>query len=116
MCASIRPPGAETALGKSDRSEIGFVFADAPESELREVKFDSIGNLTFEILPGHERWKVGAARVYPVETDILAIWPHAHLRAVAVRYDAFYPDGTSELLLDVPNYARLSRLVVCGAD
>ncbi len=151
-CASIRPPGAETALGKfsdsslgcialgaeshlmepgyamklepgstiefsmhynkeagegsgfSDRSEIGFVFADAPESELREVRFDSIGNLAFEIPPGHERWKVGAARVYPVETDILALWPHAHLRAVAVRYDAFYPDGTSDLLLDVPYY------------
>ena len=152
MCASIRPPGGATALGKfsdsslgcialgaeshlmepgyamklepgstiefsmhynkeagegsgfSDRSEIGFVFADVPESELREVKFDSIGNLTFEIPPGHERWKVGAARVFPVETDILALWPHAHLRSVAVRYDAFYPDGTTEVLLDVPNY------------
>ena len=90
--------------GFHDRSEIGFVFADAPESELREVKFDSIGNLTFEIPPGHDRWKVGAARVFPVETDLLALWPHAHLRAVAVRYDAYYPDGTTEVLLDVPNY------------
>ena len=152
MCASVRPPGGATALGKfsdsslgcialgaeshlmepgyamklepgstiefsmhynkeagegsgfSDRSEIGFVFAEAPESELREVKFDSIGNLTFEIPPGHERWKVGAARVFPVETDLLALWPHAHLRSVAVRYDAYYPDGTTEVLLDVPNY------------
>ena len=90
--------------GFYDRSEIGFVFADAPENELREVKFDWIGNLIFEIPPGRERWKVGAARVFPVETDILALWPHAHLRAVAVRYDAFYPDGTTEVLLDVPNY------------
>jgi len=152
MCASVRPPGGQSALGKfsdssigcialgaeshlmesgyamrlepgsviefsmhynkeagpgsgfSDRSEIGFIFSDLPEEEIREVKFDSIGNLTFEIPPGHERWKVGSARVYPVDTDILALWPHAHLRASAVRYDAFYPDGTTELLLDVPNY------------
>ena len=90
--------------GFYDRSELGFVFADAPESELRKVEFDSIGNLTFEIPPGHDRWKVGAARVFPVETDLLALWPHAHLRSVAVRYDAFYPDGTTEVLLDVPNY------------
>ena len=35
---------------------------------------------------------------------MLTYWPHAHLRAVAARYTAFYPDGTEELLLDVPHY------------
>ena len=35
---------------------------------------------------------------------LLNLWPHAHLRAVASRYVAYYPDGTEELLLDVPNY------------
>ena len=30
--------------------------------------------------------------------------PHMHLRGSAAKYTAFYPDGTSELLLDVPKY------------
>ena len=38
------------------------------------------------------------------DTTILALWPHAHLRATASQYRAFYPDGTEELLLDVPRY------------
>lgn len=89
--------------GFYDQSEIGFIFADEDEV-VREVKYDPIGNLTFEIPPGQERWKVGAAMLFPVETDILALWPHGHLRAVSARYEAFYPDGSKELLLDVPNY------------
>jgi len=30
--------------------------------------------------------------------------PHLHLRGVACRYTAHYPDGTSEVLLDIPTY------------
>ena len=30
--------------------------------------------------------------------------PHMHLRGKSFRYEARYPDGTSEILLDVPKY------------
>ena len=30
--------------------------------------------------------------------------PHMHLRGKAFRYEAVYPDGTTEMLLDVPHY------------
>ncbi len=89
--------------GFEDQSMLAFHFADEDE-EVREISYDPIGNLTFEIPPGQERWKIGAARYFPVETDLLALWPHAHHRAVAARYEAVYPDGSRELLLDVPNY------------
>ena len=41
-----------------------------------------------------------------MEEDIyvLTYWPHGHLRAKAARYTATYPDGRTELLLDVPAY------------
>jgi mono/diheme cytochrome c family protein len=87
--------------GFHDQSELGFHFA---EGDVREVRFDPIGSTTFEIPPGQERWKVGAARYFSVDSDLLALWPHAHHRAVAARYEAVYPDGTRELLLDVPEY------------
>ena len=85
-----------------DRSEIGFRFAKQPPEHV--VKYDPIGNVSFEIPPGHERWKVGAARVFEKDTHLLTIWPHGHLRTTAARYEAFYPDGRSQVLLDVPEY------------
>ena len=89
--------------GFDDQSRIAFHFAEEGE-EVRPISYDPIGNMTFEIPPGQERWKVGAARVFPVETDLLALWPHGHHRAAGARYEAIYPDGSRELLLDVPNY------------
>jgi hypothetical protein len=34
----------------------------------------------------------------------MGFMPHLHLRGIAARYTAFYPDGTEEVLLDVPKY------------
>src|SRR5207248_2886230 len=31
-------------------------------------------------------------------------FPHMHLRGKSFRYEALYPDGKSEILLDVPRY------------
>ena len=30
--------------------------------------------------------------------------PHMHMRGKAARFEAFYPDGTTEVLLDVPQF------------
>ena len=41
-----------------------------------------------------------------LEHDMLlvAMFPHMHLRGKSFRYEAEYPDGTTEILLDVPRY------------
>ena len=67
-------------------------------------KNDAIGNRGFQIPSHRENYRVGAARMFDKDTYIVNWWPHAHLRAVASRYTATYPDGTEELLLDVPAY------------
>jgi hypothetical protein len=43
---------------------------------------------------------------YTFEDDmhILSFNPHMHLRGKAARYEITYPNGESEVLLDVPNY------------
>ena len=38
------------------------------------------------------------------DMDLVELFPHMHLRGKAFRYEAKYPDGTSEVLLDVPRY------------
>ena len=36
--------------------------------------------------------------------DLVELFPHMHLRGKAFRYEAKYPDGRTEVLLDVPHY------------
>jgi len=82
--------------------EVGFFV------EKRPVKYkvinDTLYNRGFEIPPNHKNYRIGSSRVLDMDILVLTYWPHAHLRATAARYTAFYPDGREELLLDVPNY------------
>jgi len=84
------------------QSEIGFFLSKEPPRY--QVKNDSLYNRGFEIPPNHPNYRIGSSRVLEKDTLVLNYWPHAHTRAVAARYTAFYPDGTEELLLDVPKY------------
>lgn len=88
--------------GMLDSSQIGFTFSKEPVKH--EVTMEAIGNLVFEVPPGHPNWQVGAAKTFEEDTTILALFPHMHLRGKAAKYVAFYPDGTQETLLEVPEY------------
>ncbi len=95
-----KEPGPGT--GRWDQSLLGLVFNQEPVTH--RVRYDALGNTGFEIPPGVTSWRVGSSKTYLEDTTLLALWPHAHLRAVRARYEAFYPDGTTELLLHVPEY------------
>lgn len=88
--------------GYDNESEIGFYFAKGPVKHV--VASRAIGNRSFEIPPGAESHRVGGVTTLMKDTVVLALWPHAHLRATTARYVAVYPDGRRELLLDVPRY------------
>ena len=88
--------------GYWNQAEVGFYFAKGP-IEYR-VQSKSIGTTGFEIPPLKENYRIGAAETLQKDTLYLAYWPHAHLRAKAARYTATYPDGHTEVLLDVPRY------------
>ena len=88
--------------GETVRSEVGFFFAD--EEPRYKVINDAIGNRGFEVPPNHPSYRVGSSRVLEKDTMVLTLWPHAHIRAFASRYTATYPDGSEEVLLDVPEY------------
>ena len=95
-----KEPGSGTSF--TSQAEVGFFVEERPV--VHEVITDTLGNNGFEIPPNHPNYRIGMART--IEKDILVLnyWPHAHLRAIAARYTAFYPDGSEELLLDVPRY------------
>jgi hypothetical protein len=62
------------------------------------------GNSGFVIPPHADNHEVLSE--VTLRKDHLMLWmsPHMHLRGKSFRYEAFYPDGTSEILLDVPRY------------
>ena len=94
----------EPAEGSAAWSNPRIAFFAADEPVRHQVINDSLSNRGFEIPPNHPRYRIGSSRVLEKDTLVLTYWPHAHLRATAARYTAFYPDGREELLLDVPHY------------
>ena len=84
--------------------EIAFFVEERPVKY--KVINDSIGNTGFELPPGISDYRIGSGRTFEQDTYLLTYWPHGHLRAKAARYEATYPDGREELLLDVPEYTQ----------
>lgn len=88
---------------QQDRSCVGFKFAD-PKTVKKEVRTLAAANGGFRIPPGAAHHEVEAAHTFTEDTLMLAMFPHMHLRGKAFRYTAHYPDGKTEVLLDVPRY------------
>ncbi len=86
-----------------DRSCIGLVFAD-PHEVTQEVVSVMIANTEFAIPPHAPAHRVEASYRLPLDALLLVMRPHMHLRGRSFRYDAQFPDGRVETLLDVPYY------------
>jgi hypothetical protein len=92
-----------TGAPQEDQCEIGLVFAD-PKTVRKEVVTDMVVNPRFEIPPGDPNYKVEAERVLEQDEEVLVWMPHTHVRGIGFKYEATYPDGKKEVLLDVPQY------------
>ena len=88
---------------QSDRSSVGLVFAD-PKTVRKEVGTWKASTNRFTIPPHAENHRVEAWHTFGEDSLLLAMFPHMHLRGKSFRYEATYPDGTTEILLDVPRY------------
>jgi mono/diheme cytochrome c family protein len=88
--------------GVWDSSQIGFKFAE--EEVTHPIDISAVAHGAMEIPPLVNNWRVGASHTFTEDTWLLSLMPHMHLRGKAATYTAFYPDGTSERLLDVPTY------------
>lgn len=94
------PVGTEQA----DLSSLGLVFA-SPADVTHQVITAAAVETDFAIPPHDGNFAVESqSRPAPVSLQLLAMMPHMHLRGKSFRYEARYPGGTSEILLDVPRY------------
>ena len=88
---------------QTDRSIIGFTFADAATITKRMTSVAAInGNL--RIPPRAADYQAVAQHRFDQDYILFALLPHMHLRGKSFRFEATYPDGRREVLLDVPRY------------
>jgi peroxiredoxin len=94
-----------TPIGKpqTDQTGIGLVFAD-PKKVRQEVATKILLDSHFRIPPRAARFPISQSWQTDDDLLLLAMFPHMHVRGRSFRYEAAYPDGTTEILLDVPAY------------
>jgi mono/diheme cytochrome c family protein len=88
---------------QKDRSMVGLIFAKEPPDKLNITH--PILNNYFKIPAGAGRHKVTACWTPKEDIHLQMMMPHMHVRGAAMEFKAFYPDGRSETLLNVPNYS-----------
>ena len=92
------PVGRETV----DESRIGLYFHEQPPENFyrQEVVVDP----TIRIPPNEARHAETAYYKFPKEAWLHDLVPHAHYRGVASKFELIKPDGSTEVVLSVPNY------------
>ena len=93
-----------TATGKAetDRSRLGLYLSKEPPE--RELQSGVLIHFAFRIPPGDREYVTSKSRRFDQDVLLYSMNPHMHLRGKWMRYTARYPDGTEEVLLNVPNY------------
>ncbi|MBX9791625.1 MAG: redoxin domain-containing protein [Pirellulales bacterium] len=88
---------------QDDISYLGVKFCDVSQVKY-EVSAGMAINLSFRIPPGDPDYKVTASYRFRRDAMLMGVNPHMHLRGKAFRYEALYPDGTREILMDCPKF------------
>lgn len=90
-------------IARRDLTHVGFQFAD-PASVHRVASARRAINVMFQIPPHAAEYEATARYEFPREAVLLSMTPHMHVRGKSFRYDAIFPDGRRQTLLDVPRW------------
>lgn len=89
---------------QEDLSSVGFLFTQA-DKVTHEILTLHAGTGDFELKPFTDNQIVTArSAASPKDLQLLAMSPHMHLRGKSFKYEALLPDGSREVLLNVPHY------------
>lgn len=93
-----------TPIGKAveDRTRIGLIFAEQPPEH--EVRVTAFAKPRLRIPAGAADHVESTQRKLSSDYTITGFMPHLHTRGKSFRYEVRYPDGRTEVLLDVPRY------------
>lgn len=86
-----------------DRSTLGLRFCKADQVKQR-VESGMAINFLLMIPPNNGNRTIQASHVFLEDQQLLTLTPHMHVRGKAFRYEAVYPNGEKEIILDIPRY------------
>ncbi|MBI1248997.1 redoxin domain-containing protein [bacterium] len=97
MQIHYHPSGKAT----KDRSKVGIYFVDKPKQEAFAIW---ASNLELDIPPGEKNYVAKAQYKVPADVTLLSCIPHMHLLGQTMHVTAQFPDGTTQELVDVPQW------------
>ena len=92
-----------TGTPQTDRTEVGFVFANEPP-EHPLWRFDSSAYL-FLIPPGEPNQEVSHCTTFQKDVLLMSYVAHMHFRGKDMRFELERPGGHRETVLFIPNYS-----------
>lgn len=100
-----------TAVGRElvDQSRFGLYFSDEPPA--RVLTRTAVMNGDFVIPPGTREFPVSATTMISRDSYLYSFAPHMHFRGKRIKFTAYYPDGSREVLLSIPNFQHNWQMV-----
>jgi hypothetical protein len=95
---------AGPGTGVWDLSSVALRFYPEGYVPEHEVLNDGMGKFDFVIPPNDPRYTAKTTTKFDRDVILLGYTPHMHVRGTYAKYTANYPDGTQEVLLEVPKY------------
>ena len=86
----------------SDRSKLGIYYGEGEIERVITTSFAADAGLYIDA--GDADHREEAAYLFANDSRILSLLPHMHNRGKSMRYTLERPDGSTEVLLDVPEY------------
>jgi hypothetical protein len=86
----------------TDKSYVGLYFSKEPPRLIS--KSVGVMNLKFKIPAGDPSYEVRSTWTATEDIVLNGMMPHMHLRGKDFQYTVVYPDGRSEIILNVPRY------------
>lgn len=93
-----------TATGQPETDSTSIGLYTLPTPPERELKTGAAYTLQFTIPPGSQEQPAVAEFTMQRDGTLYELSPHMHYRGKWFRFEALYPDGSRETLLNVPFY------------
>jgi hypothetical protein len=92
------------AIGKpeKDRTKIGLIFAKQPATE--QIVAMQAAAHWLSIPPGDPDYHISASEMIQEPVKLMGLRAHMHLRGKSFMFRAIYPDGRTEILLNIPHF------------
>ncbi len=87
---------------EQDQSKLGLKFSKEPPT--KGLTLFVLGNQRIDIPPGDNQYVVKASGVIPMDSEAIAIFPHAHYLCKDMKVDAHLPDGAVQPLIWIKDW------------